>query len=59
VVLDLVAEVAADDMEEGSALDVRRAISWRIYQVPFVSSATSSWLKVYVWSGKWPQKMIA
>ena len=33
--------------------------SWRTYQPPRVSSSTSFWLKVYVWSGKCPQKMIA
>src|SRR5215204_580827 len=33
--------------------------SWRTYHAPRDSSSTSSWLNVYVWSGKWPQKMIA
>ena len=33
--------------------------SWRTYHAPRCSSSTSSWLNVYVWSGKWPQKMIA
>jgi len=33
--------------------------SWRTYFAPRVSSLVSSWLNVYVWSGKWPQKMIA
>ena len=59
VVLDLVAQVAADHVEQRAALDVGRAESWRTYQPPRDSSSTSSWLNVYVWSGKWPQKMIA
>jgi hypothetical protein len=33
-------------------------VSWRTYQAPRLSSSVSSWLNVYVWSGKWPQKMI-
>src|SRR6202042_2072152 len=32
--------------------------SWRTYQPPRVSFATSSSPNVYVWSGKCPQKMI-
>ena len=34
-------------------------ISWRTYQAPRLSSAASSSVNVYAWSGKWPQKMIA
>ena len=33
--------------------------SCRTYQPPRVSPSTSDWLNVYVWSGKWPQKMMA
>jgi hypothetical protein len=59
VVLHLVAEVAACDVEQRASLDVRGADQLAHVPAPRVSPSTSFSVNVYVWSGKWPQKMIA
>jgi hypothetical protein len=46
VVLDLIAEVAADHVKQRATVDIRGAVSWRTDQPPLLSSSVSCWVKM-------------